>query len=304
MAVAITQKRKHWFKNGFSIFLFLLPALAVYFTYTVAGIFRTFYYSGFNWSGIGPVNQSPFIGLGNYARLMGDSGFWHAVSNNFLLVIVSIVFQLGFGMVLALILNTGYRGVKALRTIYFMPLLLSTVATGTIWLLMLAPYMGLFDRVLKIISPDVRLSWLGSEQVVMFAVLFVICWQYTPQYMILLRAGMTGISDELYEAATIDGASRWQQFWNMTLPLLSGTLKTSAVLSIVGSLKYFDLIWIMTLGGPNGYSELMATFMYKRAFNQDRMGYASTVASCMVLISFVVIAIFRLMTRSKEEDRS
>ena len=276
----------------------------VYFTFTVAGIFRTFYYSGFNWSGLGPVTNSAFVGLGNYARLMKDPGFWHAVRNNFLLVFVSIVFQLSFGMVLALILNTGYKGVKALRTIYFMPLLLSTVATGTIWLLMLAPYMGLFDWVLKIISPTVRLSWLGSEQVVMFAVLFVICWQYTPQYMILLRAGMTGIPEELYEAATIDGATRWQQFWSMTLPLLSGTLKTSAVLSIVGSLKYFDLIWIMTLGGPNGYSELMATFMYKRAFNQDRMGYASTVASCMVIISFVVIAIFRFMTRKKEEDRA
>jgi raffinose/stachyose/melibiose transport system permease protein len=299
----ITRARKQWVKNGFEIFLFLLPALAVYFSFTVAGIFRTFYYSGFNWSGIGPVSQSPFIGLGNYARLMQDAGFWRAFRNNMLLVVVSIVFQLSFGMILALILNTGYRGVKYLRTIYFMPLLLSTVATGTVWLWMLAPYMGLFDWILKIISPDVRLSWLGSEQVVMFAVLFVICWQYTPQYMILIRAGMTGIPEELYEAATIDGASRWQQFWSMTLPLLSGTIKTSAVLSIVGSLKFFDLIWIMTLGGPNGYSELMATFMYKRAFQQDRMGYASTVASCMVLISFVVIAIFRFITRSKEENR-
>ena len=300
----LTQKRKQWYKNGFSCFLFLLPALAVYFTFTVAGIFRTFYYSGFNWSGIGPAGNAPFVGLANYARLMKDSLFWHAVQNNMLLVVVSIIFQLGFGMILALILNTGYRGVKHLRTIYFMPLLLSTVATGTIWLLMLAPYLGLFDWVLKIISPDVRLSWLGSEKVVMFAVLFVICWQYTPQYMILLRAGMTGIPEELYEAATIDGATRWQQFWSMTLPMLSGTIKTSAVLSIVGSLKYFDLIWIMTLGGPSGYSELMATFMYKKAFNEDRMSYGSTVASCMVLISFVVIAIFRFMTRTKEEDRS
>jgi raffinose/stachyose/melibiose transport system permease protein len=303
VASAISQKRKQWFKHGLSVFLFLLPALAVYCTFTVAGIFRTFYYSGFNWSGIGPVSQSPFVGLANYARLMGDAGFWRAVQNNFLLVVVSLVFQLSFGMVLALILNTGYKGVRHLRTIYFMPLLLSTVATGTIWVLMLAPYMGLFDWVLKIISPDVRLSWLGSEQVVMFAVLFVICWQYTPQYMILLRAGMTGIPEELYEAATIDGASRWQQFWRMTLPLLSGTIKTSAVLSIVGSLRFFDLVWIMTLGGPNGYSELMATFMYKRAFNMDLMGYGSTVASCMVIISFVVIAIFRYMTRTKEEDR-
>jgi raffinose/stachyose/melibiose transport system permease protein len=301
MNMALTQKRKQWLKYGITIFFFLLPALAVYFTYTISGIFRTFYYSFFDWSGVGPVSAAVNIKFGNYVRLMQDSSFWHGLQNNILLVVVSIVFQLGFGMVLALILNSSFRGVKALRTIYFMPLLLSTVATGTIWNLLYAPYSGLFNGLLKAISPDKNLSWLGSEEVVMFAVLFVICWQYTPQYMILLRAGMTGISEEIYEAATIDGANKWQQFWNMTFPLLSNTLKTSAVLSIVGSLKYFDLIWIMTLGGPNGYSDLMATFMYKKAFNEDRMGYASTVASCMVLVSFVVIGIFQFMTRSKEE---
>ncbi|MDR1635821.1 MAG: sugar ABC transporter permease [Treponema sp.] len=224
------------------------------------------------------------------------------MSNNILLVLVSIVFQLGFGMILALIINREHRGTRFFRTVYFMPLLLSTVATGLFWVLIFSPFNGLFNGVLKIISPDVPLSWLGSTEVVMFAVLFVVCWQYTPQYMILLRAGMAGIPEEMYEAATIDGANRWQQFWFMTFPLLSGTIKTSAVLSIVGSLKYFDLFWIMTLGGPNGYSELMATFMYKKAFTEDRMGYGSSVAVCMFLISLVVIVIFRFMTRTKEES--
>jgi raffinose/stachyose/melibiose transport system permease protein len=281
-------------------FLFLLPALLVYGSYTLSGIARTFYYSTLDWTGMRSPAQSAGIGFANYARLLKDSAFWHSVGNNFILVIVSIVFQLGIGMILALILNSGHKGVKGLRTIYFMPLLLSTVATGILWLLMMDPYSGLFNGILKLISPNQRLSWLGSEKVVMFAVLFVICWQYIPQYMILLRAGMTGISEDIYEAATIDGASKWQQFWSMTLPLLSGTIKTSSVLSIVGSLKYFDLIWIMTLGGPNGYSELMATYMYKKAFNEDRMGYASAAAACMVIISFAVIVIFQIMTRSKE----
>ena len=301
---AMGQKRKRIFRHGVSVFLFLLPALAVYFTYTVTGIFRTFYYSGFDWSGIGHVSNSAFVGLDNYARLMRDARFWHATGNNFLLVFVSIVFQLGFGMVLALIINSGYRGVKFLRTVYFMPLLLSTVATGTIWLLMFAPYTGLLNWILDLVSPDVPLSWLGSPEVVMFSLFFVICWQYVPQYMILLRAGMTGISEEIYEASTIDGASRWQQFWKMTLPLLSGTLKTSAVLSIVGSLKYFDLVWVMTLGGPNGHSELLATLMYKRAFNENRMGYASAIAACMVIISFIVIIVFRFVARSREEENT
>jgi raffinose/stachyose/melibiose transport system permease protein len=290
--------------NGITAFLFLFPALLIYCSYTLNGIIRTFYFSTFQWNGVGSISRATNIGLENFITLMQDVRFWHAVKNNILLVFVSIVFQLGFGMILALIINTGFRGTKLFRTVYFMPLLLSTVATGTFWQLIYDPYSGIFNGILKIISPDKPLSWLGSEEVVMFAVLFVICWQYTPQYMILLRAGMTGIPDELYEAATIDGAGKWKQFWHMTVPLLSGTLKTSAVLSIVGSLKYFDLFWIMTLGGPNGYSELMATYLYKKAFNEDRMGYGSAVAACMVIISFIVIAIFRFMTRSREENLS
>jgi raffinose/stachyose/melibiose transport system permease protein len=300
----ITQKRKQYVINGITAFLFLFPALLIYSSYTLNGIIRTFYFSTFQWNGVGPVSRAANIGLGNFITLMHDMRFWHAVRNNILLVFVSIVFQLGFGMVLALIINTGFKGTKILRTVYFMPLLLSTVATGTFWQLIYDPFSGIFNGILKIISPGKPLTWLGSEEVVMFAVLFVICWQYTPQYMILLRAGMTGIPEELYEAATIDGANKSRQFWYITLPLLSGTLKTSAVLSIVGSLKYFDLFWIMTLGGPNGYSELMATYMYKKAFNEDRMGYGSAVASCMVIISFIVIAIFRFMTRSREENPS
>jgi raffinose/stachyose/melibiose transport system permease protein len=281
--------------------LFLLPTLVIYGIYTLNGIIHTFYYSTFQWNGVGPVSQAANIGIKNFYNLIKEGVFWHAIRNNILLVFVSIVFQLGFGMILALIVNTGYRGTKFFRTIYFMPLLLSTVATGLFWLLMYDPYNGIFNWILKLVSPTVPLSWLGSKEVVMFAVVFVVCWQYTPQYMILLRAGMSSIPEELYEAATIDGASRWQQFWEMTLPMLSRTIKTSAVLSIVGSLKYFDLFWVMTLGGPNGYSELMATFMYKKAFNEDRMGYGSAVAVCMFLISFIVIVIFLFMTRAKEE---
>jgi raffinose/stachyose/melibiose transport system permease protein len=284
-----------------TVFLFLLPALAVYGTYTLYGILRTFQYSTLKWSGMGPASRAAGVGLANYARLLADGRFWHAVGNNFLLVAVSVVFQLGIGMILALIINSNARGTRFFRTIYFMPLLLSTVATGILWQLMYDPYSGLFNWILALISPSVRLSWLGSEQVVMSAVLFVICWQYIPQYMILLRAGMTTIPAEIYEAATIDGASLWQQFWRMTLPLLSGTIKTSAVLSIVGSLKYFDLFWVMTGGGPNGYSELMATYMYKKAFQEDNMGYASTIAACMVLISLAVIVVFQAMTRSRDE---
>lgn len=283
-----------------TVCLFVLPALAVYGLYNVYGIIMTFYFSTLNWKGMGSYKTAPFVGLANYLKLIGDSNFWHALKNNLLLVIVSITVQLSMGMILALVIHAKRRGTKFFRTIYFTPMLLSTVATGILWTLLYDPYSGLINIWLQkfnIAGP----SWIGDEKTVMFAVLFVICWQYTPQYMILLRAGMTGISQDIYEAATIDGASQWKQFWAITLPLLSGTLKISAVLSIVGSLKYFDLIWVMTGGGPNGYSELMATYMYKKAFDQDSMGYASAIAGSMFIISMVVVLIFFRMTQNKEE---
>ena len=297
----IRSKRK-WSNRG-TVLLFLLPALVIYGLYNVYGIIMTFYFSTLDWPGMGPYQKAAGVGLTNYFKLFSDKEFWHAASNNLLLVIVSVVVQLGLGMILALIINSKIKGIKLLRTIYFMPMLLSTVATGILWQLMLHPYNGLINNVLRALGIHNPPAWLGTESTVMFALLFVVCWQYTPQYMILLRAGMTGIPEEVYEAATIDGASKWQQFWSMTLPLLSGTLKTSAVLSIVGSLKYFDLFWIMTGGGPNGYSELMATYMYKKAFNQEQMGYASSVAGSMFLISMVVVFIFMRVTRRRDEGK-
>lgn len=298
---AVNQANARKWSNRATVTIFILPALIIYGMYNVYGIIMTFYFSTLDWPGMGPYQNAANIGLQNYAVLLKDQRFWHALSNNLLLVFVSVVIQLGVGMILALIINSKVKGSKLLRTVYFMPMLLSTVATGILWQLMFDPYNGMINNVLRKLGYMNPPAWLGSESTVMIALLFVVCWQYTPQYMILLRAGMTGIPEEVYEAATIDGASKWQQFWSVTLPLLSGTIKTSAVLSIVGSLKYFDLFWIMTGGGPNGYSELMATYMYKRAFNEEAMGYASAVAGNMFIISLIVVFIFMHMTRSRDK---
>ena len=296
------RRRRKWENRGWVAF-FILPALIIYGTYNVFGIVMTFYYSTLDWPGMGPAANATRVGLQNYINLMGDRRFIHALSNNLLLVFVSVTFQLSLGLVLALIIQAKIKGSKLLRTVYFMPMLLSTVATSIMWILLMSPRNGAINVFLRdvigIANPPV---WLGSESSVMYALLFVICWQFTPFYMILLRAGMTGIPEELYEAAGIDGASKWQSFLAVTLPLLSGTLRTSAILSIIGSLMYFDLVWIMTGGGPNGFSELMATYMFRRAFVEDSMGYASAVAGSMFIIALVVVFIFFRMTRSKNVD--
>ncbi len=296
------SKIKQAIKQRLTIFLFLLPALLVYGTYNVYGIFRTFYYSFMKWSGLSP--KMTFIGLKNYINLVTDINIWLALKNNLILVVVSIVFQLSFGLILALIVNSRIRGAKFFRTVYFMPMLLSTVATGIIWLLMFDPYYGLINHMFTAMGFKSleNMAWIGNPKSAMPAVLFVVCWQYIPQYMILLRAGLTNIADEINEAATIDGANKLQLFKSITLPLLAPTLKTSAILSLVGSLKYFDLVYVMTGGGPNGATEVMATYMYKNGFESSNMGYASSVAAFMFIVSLTMVLLFQFGTRRKEEN--
>ncbi len=296
-----TMRKKRSNLNRLTVFLFLLPALSVYGLYNVYGIIRTFIYSTMKWTGLSP--QMTFIGLANYEKLVADSNVWHALGNNMILVVVSIVVQLSFGFILALIINSQIRGVKFLRTIYFMPMLLSTIATGILWILMMDPYFGLINQLFGTIGLEtLQRAWLGESSTAMGSVLFVVCWQYIPQYMILLSAGMSNIPEEVYEAATIDGANKFQKVIKITLPLLLPTIRISAVLSLVGSLKYFDLIYVMTGGGPNGLTDVLATYMYKKGFVESDMGYASTIAAFMFFVSLIMVIVFQFISRRKERS--
>lgn len=295
------MRKRRMRRNRIVIFLFLLPALLVYGFYNVYGIIRTFIYSTMKWSGISP--QMDFIGLGNYEKLVKDVHVWHALGNNLILVAVSIVFQLSFGLMLAVIINSNIHGRKFLRTIYFMPMLLSTVATGILWVLMFDPYYGLVNQLLGVVGLEsLQQAWLGQPNTAMGTVLFVVCWQFIPQYMILISAGMANISEDVYEAATIDGANKFQQFRSITLPLLAPTLRISAVLALVGSLKYFDLVYVMTGGGPDGVTDVLATYMYKKGFVESDLGYGSTIATFMFMVSLIMVVIFQVVTRKKEEN--
>ncbi len=285
-------------KNAWTAFLFLLPALMVYGLFNFYSILMTFSYSFLKWSGISENMQ--FIGLANLQKLVSDPAVWRALLNNLKLVSVSLAVQIPFGLMLALMINAKIKGRRFFRTVYFMPMLLSTVSTGILWQLMYDPYFGVINNVLRALGlSSWAQPWIGQASTALGATMFVICWQYTPQYMILLRAGLSNISEDLYEAARIDGAGPGRQFFSITLPLLSGTIRTSAILSMVGSLKYFDLIYVMTGGGPNGATDVMATYMYKRGFVEFNMGYASSVATFMFVVSLAFTVLFRYFTSRK-----
>ena len=187
--------------------LFVLPALAVYGLYNAFCVFMTFFYSFHKWAGISP--KMDFIGIRNYITAFNDQGLMLALKNNIILVVVSLCVQIPVGMLLALLLASLRKGSKFFRTVYFMPMLLSTVATGLLWTYLYDPYFGLINAVLNAVGLSRwATAWLGQTSTALGAVLVVICWQYTPQYMILLRAGMTGIPEDIYRD-TIAFATRY-----------------------------------------------------------------------------------------------
>lgn len=290
-------EKKKYTRTGL-VLLFVLPALFVYGTFNVLGIVKTFYYSTMEWKGIS--SNRVFIGFDNYIAVAKDLAFWNALKNNIILVFVSTFIQLPGAMLLALLLNARIRFTKFFRTVFFMPMLLSTVATGIMWILFYDPNFGLLAKVIK----GFGLSWSTAflqGTTALPSILFVICWQFIPFYMIIIKAGLTNVPEELYEAAKIDGANSWQCFKRITMPLIMPTLRSSAVLQLVGSLKYFDLFYVMMGGAPNSSTELMATYMYKKGFTEFQMGYASTIAAYMFLICFIFACTFLYVTQGKGE---
>lgn len=282
-------------------YAFLLPAVAVYLTFVVGPILISMYYSLFEWSGVS--RSGTFVGLKNFGRLLNDQVFWKAVGNNIRLVIGSLITQIPIAIGLALLLTRGLRGMRFLRAVYFLPHMIPTVAIGILWIFMYDPNMGLInDLLFRFGLRGWARGWLGDEGLALYAVIVTIGWQFIPFYMILFQAALVGIPQELYEAAAIDGATGSRAFRHVTLPLLGGTIRTAVVLSLVGSLKYFDLIYIMTEGGPNHASELMATHMFKTAFKQFQMGYGSSVAVASFLIAFVVSGALLYATQFRREE--
>lgn len=270
--------------------LFILPALVIYLFYFIFPIPASAFYSFYRWNGI--TKDMRYLRFGNWSALFQDPVFWQSLYNNLVLVVASIAFQLPIGMILGLLASSRLRGIRLFKLLYFIPMMLSAVAIGITWKFIYEPNYGLLNALLSGIGlQSLTRGWLGEPSLALASVIATICWQYTPFYMVIFAAAISGIPEELKEAAYIDGASKVRTFFGIMLPLLSGTVKTAAILSLTGSLKYFALIFVMTEGGPNHASELMATYMYKQAFTSFRMGYGSTIAVFMFIISFTLTLI-------------
>jgi raffinose/stachyose/melibiose transport system permease protein len=268
-----------------AIVLFLLPAVLLYLTFVLLPIVQSARYSLYDWNGLEPLTD--FIGLDNFRRAFGDGLFRDAMRHNAVIIVLSLLLQIPFALGLAMLLNVKLPGRALLRTLFFAPYILSEVVTGVVWRQILRPD-GLLDQGLTAIGAEGLIhEWVGDPDVVLYSLFFVISWKYFGFHMILLLAGLQQIPKELSEAAMIDGASAFQRFRHVTLPLLGPTIRVSVFLSIIGALQLFDLVWVTTKGGPIGASSTMATYLYEQ-FRRSLFGYASAVSIVIFAISLVV----------------
>jgi raffinose/stachyose/melibiose transport system permease protein len=271
--------------------LFLAPALVLYLLLVVVPVLQAIYYSGFDWSGLGALDD--FVGLENFRRAFQDDVFVGAIRHNGIIIALSLCVQLPFALGVALLLNQRLRGRAALRVLYFAPFVLSEVVTGVIWTLMLQPN-GLADATLggAGLDPLIR-EWLADPSIVLYTLFVAISWKYFGFHMVIFLAGLQQIPRELEEAAAIDGATRFQILRHVTLPLLGPTIRISAFLSVIGAIQLFDLVWVMTGGGPVHASDTMAVYVIDWGFQRFQFGYASAVAVIMLAISLVFALLYQ-----------
>lgn len=278
--------------------LFLAPVAILMVIYVFYPIVDTFITSGYQWNGISAAKK--FIGISNWKKLITDEKFWIAFRNNVVIMILSILIQIPLGLALATFLDFGGKKFTVFKVIWFIPLLMSSVAIGFLFTYALATNGGMISTISGWFGGG-NIDLLGNPKLALLTVIFVIAWQFTPFYMVYFMAAFTNVPYDVFEAARIDGATRGQYFWKIAFPLLIPSIKSAAILSMVGSLKYFDLIYVMTGGGPGTSTELMATYMYKESFNNFNMGYGSAIAGGMfILITMVSLITMKLLNRSKE----
>jgi raffinose/stachyose/melibiose transport system permease protein len=280
--------------------LLLGPALLLFVGFVLAPIGVAGYYSLYDWQGFGSLTD--FIGLDNYRDVLTGAVFQGAVLHNVVIVVLSLVIQLPISVAVALLLNRKLRGRAVLRLVVFAPYVLSEATTAVIWLLILQPG-GFVDQALSVVGLHGLIrQWLADPKIVLLTLFVVITWKYIGFGTILLLAGLQGIPRELHEAAALDGASAWQTVRGVVLPLLGPTIRIWIFLSVIGSLQIFDVVWIMTLGGPANASTTMATYLIDHGFKRYEFGYGSAVAVVLFIICFAFALVYQRFALRRDTE--
>ncbi|GJF22014.1 sugar ABC transporter permease [Streptomyces flaveolus] len=276
------RRTYHWLTAvGFQV-----PALVLFIVLVLLPILFALYAAFFRWGGFGMPSE--YIGTENFTRAFDDPVFLGDLWRCLLLVVLSLVLQLPFALAMAVLLNQRMRGRAVYRMLFFAPYVLSEAITGVLFAMIFAPGDGLADHILGGIGLEgLGGEWFADPSMVMATLFLAMTWKYFGFHMMLYLAGLQSIPKELNEAALIDGANAWQRFRGVTLPLLAPTLRISVFLSVIGAIQLFDLVWVITQGGPDHHSETMAVTMFQFGFKRYQVGYASAISVVMFGISLV-----------------
>lgn len=284
------------------ILLFALPGLLMFIVFFYVPVISSFYFSLFDWQGFTSIAAAEFIGFGNYAEIFTDTVVLNSIGNTVLYTVIVTFLQNALGLAAALAVNLPFRSRNVTRTLLFMPCLLSSVVVGFTWSKIYDPNMGILNQALGKLGLDaLQMSWLGNGAIALYSVMAVAVWQWLGYFMVIYLAGLQSIPREVYEAATIDGASAVQAFRSVTFPLLAPAVTTGVVLATVWNLKVFDIIFILTKGGPGYATEVVSSQIYTLGFITDRSGY-STALSVLLFIAIFLLGLIQLKILRKRED--
>jgi raffinose/stachyose/melibiose transport system permease protein len=288
-------------RNKLAIVLFILPAAMLFIGIIIIPIIMSAIYSFQNWDG---MTQAEFVGFKNYAELFTSksAGFVKTLGNAFLFAGLSVFIQLPIALGLALLISKGIKGESFFVTVFFIPVLISTVVIGQLWTKIYNPEYGILNIALNAVGlGSLKHTWLGDQNTALFAVFIPMLWQYVGYHMLLMYAGIKSISTDIIEAARIDGATQWQISKSIIIPMIKPVIRICVIFAVTGSLKAFDLIYVLTGGGPAHASEVPSTLMVSMIFRRNRYGFGSTIAVMIIFLCFFFAILIKKFFKTEED---
>ena len=274
-------------KNNWAAYLFIMPLILLSFVMIYYCIIRTVMVSFTDWNGM--TDTMNFVGLKNYAKLVKDKTFWTAVVNNIIFFFGTVFVQAAVGFLLAVLLKKKLPGSNVFKAVYFMPIAMATSITTAIFKIIMDPTNGSLNNFLRAIHLDMfAVSWLGDKRYALLSVIIVNIFQWMGFSMITYYAGLMALPDDVYEAAKIDGAGFWRTTVSVTFPMLKGTTNVLLILGIVGSLKTFDIVKLLTAGGPGRSTTVLNTYLYEKAFKDFNAGGAAAIGVAILIIAMIM----------------
>lgn len=287
-------------RNKKAIFIFMAPAMAIFLYVIFFSIIKSLNYSLYEWDGI---NQAVYVGLNNYVQLFTDlsNNFWISIKNSMVIALLSVFVQLPIALLLALILREGIKGEKTYRTVFFIPVIISSVVIGQLWLKIYHPNYGLLNTLLESLNMSSwTRTWLGDERTALMSVVLPSIWQYIGYHMLLFYTAAKSIPEDIYDAAKVDGAGPIRTAFSITIPQLKAIFQACIIFAVIGSFKSFDMIYILTGGGPNKITEVPSIIMYKSIFTRYSYGFGSAVAIVIVVECLLVTILIQKLFADRE----